>query len=183
MPELKQYPVFGEHGRIGTLTAAARFLDSRTEKTIHLEEGGELVVPAESLTVQSDGSFLLHNGPQGINQFGQGPLKVAAGASQNEPLRPPSADTIPTTPLGFPNGQAADTRMFRNGYSIERVPVNRIVAESPSQRQEGDTLVLPVVEEVIVVEKRLMLREEIRITPHREQVEQVQTIDSTLQQK
>jgi hypothetical protein len=57
------------------------------------------------------------------------------------------------------------------------VQIDRIVAEPPVQRQEGDTLILPVVEEVLVVEKRLMLREEIRITRRREQVEQVRTID------
>ena len=54
-------------------------------------------------------------------------------------------------------------------YDVERVPVNREVAEAPEPRYEGDTLVLPVLEEVVVVEKRLMLREEVRITRRREE--------------
>lgn len=50
---------------------------------------------------------------------------------------------------------------------IERVPVGRELADgepAPSVRQEPDgTVVVPVLEEVLVVEKRLVLREEIRM--------------------
>ena len=46
---------------------------------------------------------------------------------------------------------------------IERVPFGHEVAEAPQTRQEGDVLVVPVVEEILVVEKRLVLREEIRM--------------------
>ena len=47
---------------------------------------------------------------------------------------------------------------------IERVPVNRRVDIAPAPRQEGDTMVFPVVEEVVVLERRLMLKEEVRVT-------------------
>lgn len=47
---------------------------------------------------------------------------------------------------------------------IERTPVHRYLEEPASVRQEGDTLVVPVMEEVLVVEKRLLLKEEVRIT-------------------
>ena len=50
---------------------------------------------------------------------------------------------------------------------LERVPVNRELAEgepAPVVRQEPDgTVVVPVLEEVLVVERRLVLREEIRM--------------------
>ncbi|MBV1795784.1 YsnF/AvaK domain-containing protein [Siccirubricoccus sp. G192] len=46
---------------------------------------------------------------------------------------------------------------------IERVPIGRTVAEAPPVREEGDTLVIPVLEEVLVVERRLVLREEVRL--------------------
>ncbi len=62
----------------------------------------------------------------------------------------------------------------------ERVPVGRTLAEAeapPQSREEGDTLVMPVFEEVTVVVKRLILREEVRLrfvateTPFAEAVE------------
>jgi stress response protein YsnF len=44
--------------------------------------------------------------------------------------------------------------------------VDRVVAlaEAPSARQEGDTLIIPVLEEVLVVEKRVRIKEEIHVT-------------------
>src|SRR5690606_33264616 len=50
---------------------------------------------------------------------------------------------------------------------VERVPIDRIVDAPPGVRTEGDTTIIPVLEEVAVVEKRWMLREELRITRHR----------------
>ena len=46
---------------------------------------------------------------------------------------------------------------------IERVPKNVAVAEFPAVRLEGNTTIVPVVEEVVVVEKRLVLVEEIHV--------------------
>jgi stress response protein YsnF len=49
---------------------------------------------------------------------------------------------------------------------VERVPVGRTLAEGeapPQSREEGDTLVIPVFEEVAVVVKRLILRQEVRL--------------------
>ncbi|NOG74174.1 YsnF/AvaK domain-containing protein [Roseicella sp. DB1501] len=46
---------------------------------------------------------------------------------------------------------------------VERVPLGHEVTEAPQTRQEGDVLVVPVVEEILVIEKRLILKEEIRL--------------------
>jgi uncharacterized protein (TIGR02271 family) len=55
----------------------------------------------------------------------------------------------------------------REDVDIERVPVGRIVESMPEARVEGNTTVVPVVEETVIVEKRLLLKEEIRITKRR----------------
>ena len=49
---------------------------------------------------------------------------------------------------------------------IERTPINAPLGSDdiPEPRYEGDTLVIPVIEEVLVTQKRLVLTEEIRIT-------------------
>jgi len=51
--------------------------------------------------------------------------------------------------------------------TIERIPIGRPIDHLPTPWQDGDTLVVPVIEEVIVTETRLLLREEVRITRHR----------------
>lgn len=49
-------------------------------------------------------------------------------------------------------------------YDIARVAHDRVVDEIEPTRQEGDTTIIPVYEEVLVTEKRLLLKEEIHIT-------------------
>ena len=51
----------------------------------------------------------------------------------------------------------------RHRAEIERRPVGRVIDAVPAPRQEGDVLVIPVVEEEVVVTKRLVLKEEILI--------------------
>jgi uncharacterized protein (TIGR02271 family) len=55
----------------------------------------------------------------------------------------------------------------REEITIERVTLNRMVDAPISTRQEGDTFIIPLLEEVVVVEKRLMVKEELRITKRR----------------
>ena len=53
---------------------------------------------------------------------------------------------------------------LRSGEAIiERLPVNRVVESAAIRQEEGDTIIVPVVEEIMVVEKRLLLKEEIHI--------------------
>ena len=56
---------------------------------------------------------------------------------------------------------------LRDVVKVSRVPVNRIVQTMPENRQEGDTLIVPVVEEQMVVKRRLVLKEEIHIVRRR----------------
>ena len=46
---------------------------------------------------------------------------------------------------------------------VELVPIGREVDFIPKLRQEGDVTIVPIVEEVLVVEKRLVLKEEVHI--------------------
>jgi stress response protein YsnF len=55
----------------------------------------------------------------------------------------------------------------KEDVEVERVSVNEYVVEPPRPRLEGDVFVIPVVEEVVVVEKRLLLKEEIRVRKRR----------------
>jgi uncharacterized protein (TIGR02271 family) len=56
-----------------------------------------------------------------------------------------------------------DELLMREFVEIERVPVGQIVENAPQVREEGDTLIIPVVEEVVTVERRLILKEEVRV--------------------
>lgn len=57
----------------------------------------------------------------------------------------------------------ADLELKRSDLIVERIPINRVVNAAPSVRQDGDTVIVPVIEEIMVVEKQLLLKEEIRV--------------------
>src|SRR5689334_21461416 len=46
---------------------------------------------------------------------------------------------------------------------VKRVPVNRVVEQVPTVRRKGAVIIVPVVEEELVVTKRLVLKEEIHL--------------------
>jgi uncharacterized protein (TIGR02271 family) len=46
---------------------------------------------------------------------------------------------------------------------VERVPINKIIEKPVSVRKEHGITIVPVLEEVLIVEKRLVLREELHI--------------------
>lgn len=50
-----------------------------------------------------------------------------------------------------------------DSLDIERVKLDQVVQTAPVVREEGDLLIVPVLDDILVVEKRLILREEIRI--------------------
>jgi uncharacterized protein (TIGR02271 family) len=59
--------------------------------------------------------------------------------------------------------QPIDEELTHVRVEIERVPIGRTVEVAPPIRHEEDITIIPVVEEVVVVERRLVLKEEIRV--------------------
>ncbi len=65
-----------------------------------------------------------------------------------------------------------DIELHRDNVVVERLARDEIVAERRDPWREGDALMIPVYEEVVVTEKQLRLREVIRVSRAR-QSEQV----------
>ena len=72
--------------------------------------------------------------------------------------------------------QVVTTPVTHDELSVERIPINQYVEATPAIRYEGDVTVIPVVKEVLVLEKRLMLVEEVHITNRRITTEDTQRI-------
>jgi uncharacterized protein (TIGR02271 family) len=64
--------------------------------------------------------------------------------------------------------ETIDEPTLKEEMEIQRVPVNQFITEPPAVRYEGDVMIVPLMEEVLVVEKKLVLREEIRIIKRRD---------------
>ena len=71
-----------------------------------------------------------------------------------------------------------DESLSHDEVQVSHVPIDRIVAldQAPGTRYEGDTLVVPILEEVLVVERRLRIKEELRITRTRREARHAETV-------
>lgn len=59
--------------------------------------------------------------------------------------------------------EVVDVPSYRGEITVNRVPVNLFVDEPPITRQEGDTMIIPVVQEQMVMVKKLLLVEELHV--------------------
>ena len=69
-----------------------------------------------------------------------------------------------------------DEPLLREEVEVERVAVGRYVDEPLGVRHEGDTTIIPIMEEVLVVEKRLLLKEELHVTKRQTEVHEPQQV-------
>lgn len=71
--------------------------------------------------------------------------------------------TVRVATVTHEHQQLVDEALTHERVEVERVPFGRTLDAMPPIREEGDTTIFPVVEEVVVVERRLVLKEEIHI--------------------
>jgi uncharacterized protein (TIGR02271 family) len=74
-----------------------------------------------------------------------------------------AGDTVQVSTVTREEEAFVDETLDHERVEIDRVPIGRPVDAIPPVRQEGDTTILSVVEETIVVKRRLILKEEVRI--------------------
>jgi uncharacterized protein (TIGR02271 family) len=133
-----------------------------------------MLVPLEVLARQDDGSYHLALDSVAFERRGAG------GGVSESPLVLPvieEALEVHTSPVEtgrvrirkvvHEREEIVDPPLLHDEVVVERVPINRVIDGPISVRSEEDTLVIPLLEEVLVVEKRLLLKEEVRITKRR----------------
>ncbi|WP_426173933.1 YsnF/AvaK domain-containing protein [Massilia sp. TWR1-2-2] len=68
--------------------------------------------------------------------------------------------------------------LHRDDVGISRVAVGQFVTgtDVPAPRYEGDTYIIPIIEEVLVVERRLRIKEEVHITKVKREDRHTETV-------
>ena len=59
--------------------------------------------------------------------------------------------------------ETVEVPLTEEHIEVERVPIGREIEAMPQSRQEGDTTIVPVVEEVVVMRRKLVLKEEVHL--------------------
>lgn len=152
--------------------------------TLRTADGREVVASAESLQRMPDGSYRLSLGETDLGELNNA-LDRTGGAAAVIPVvaeelnvgrRSVEAGRVRVKKVVQEHQEVVDEPVFAEEVVVERVPVNQVVQTAPEPRQEGDTMVFPVLEEVLVVERRLMLKEEVRVTKRVTEAREPQTV-------
>jgi uncharacterized protein (TIGR02271 family) len=145
------------------------------EVSLRLADGSRVVVSSDALVAQPDGSYTLALGPDDLARGDAAPEASRENVAKIPVVEESARIEKRTHETGRvvvhvePRDvvQSVDVPLVEERVDVRRVPVNRFVDGPVPTRQEGDTTVVPVMEEVLVVEKRLMLREEVHVTRRR----------------
>jgi uncharacterized protein (TIGR02271 family) len=158
----------------GTIDTTAWPLDgSRAEVLVQLDSGPQVLVPVHILIREEEGRYAV---PLALAD-----LERRAGAAPREPplVLPVMAEALDVQKRPVETGRVrihktvqarevlVDEPLLREEVIIERVPVNRVVEGPLPVRYEGDTMIISLLEEVLVVDTRLLLTEEVHITTRR----------------
>jgi uncharacterized protein (TIGR02271 family) len=160
--------VIDETNRRGRLVRA---LDPGEPATaVVLDDGAEVVVPTDHLVSRPDGGLRLTTRfpPSPASPDGSVPVVIPVIHERVEiGKREVETGRLRVQKRVSEEEQTVDEPLMADEIIIERVPINRFVEEPTPARMEGETTVVPLFEERIVLQKRLVLREEVRITRRR----------------
>ena len=170
---------------------------SEARIAVRLTSGRVVLVPVDLMVQQDDGSFHLDLAAAEVSRLetaheakratrGGGQTESVAG--QDAVVVPVFAESVEVAKHLVESGrvrihktvattdQVVNDSLLHEDVEVERVPIHQMIDGPVGNRQEGDTLVVPVYKEVLVVEKRLMLVEEVRITRRRSEQPFAQTV-------
>lgn len=145
--------------------------------TIQLENGQTLLVPTDVLQLQKDGSYSLpfslgvssasHPSTDSNGDRIVVPVLVEELDVQKRKVETGRVRIVKTV---HAREQVVDEPLLQEELDVQRVPIHRVADGPVPIRYEGDTMIVPLLEEVFVVEKRLMVKEELHITKHQKTV-------------
>lgn len=177
--------ITGADGKRGVfdLTADARPLtDAQGLVTVRLDDGRVLRIPARFMQQQDDGAYII------ATNLGESSPEEGDPAQGKLARIPVIAEELLVQKRQVEKGrvrvfkrvhereEVVDETGYEEDVDVEHVPVNQVVDGPVQPRYEGETLVIPLLEEVLVVEKRLVLKEEVRITKRRRETRRPQTV-------
>jgi uncharacterized protein (TIGR02271 family) len=176
----KRIPVVGAEGLIGYLAQRPKPAGS---VRLRLTDGSELTVPASDLRERDDGTYYLPRGRHGDSP--RSPLDGDAGQQTVVPVveeqlvidkRQVDTGRVRVHKKIDKRQETVDLPLTRERVDVRRVVIDREVNDFLPIRREGDTTIIPVVEELLVVEKKLRLKEEIHIIRRREEERHIEEV-------
>ncbi len=157
-------PVVRDDGVEGRVTAVTANGGGSPIAVVRFDDGAQVAVPPQMLAPGENGVFRLE-------------LAASHLAPADDLVIPVVAEEIHIGTEQVTRGivrvhkhvvteeKTVDAAITAEEVVVARVPVNQFVeGDAPQVREEDGIVIIPVLEEVLVVEKRLLLREEVRLS-------------------
>lgn len=142
--------------------------DEGTGVSLRLSDGTRVVLPQSLVTRRADGSYhaavVFSDLDVDRHVLREVEERVDIRAVERERSR------VVARTITDVHHEPVDADGWRETVEVERVPIGRPVGAVEPVREEDGVTVIPVYEEVLVVQKQLVLREEVRLTTRREPV-------------
>jgi uncharacterized protein (TIGR02271 family) len=170
MTEAGNEVVFDAEGVRATLEAPTKDGGGDGRAHLLLADGRRLWLPPGALERREHGTLVFNGSFDELAAGGQTPAAVVVPVVEEElrvGKRVVETGRVRVTKTVHEHEEVVDEPLMREEYDVERVPIDEFVDGPVGPRREGETLIVPVLEEVLVVEKRLVVREELRITRKR----------------
>lgn len=184
MPASGTHHITDAQGARGRIDSDARSADGPIR--VLLDDGSAVRVSPGLLEQQPDGHYVLDAAfedlPAAEPDEATGPRVVEEAAlplvEEEVRIRKEKRETgrVRVRTRVHERTETIDEPLVREAVEVERVPVNRVLDAPASIREEGDTTIIPVVEERLVVKKELVLVEELHVTRTRTEHRDPQTV-------
>jgi uncharacterized protein (TIGR02271 family) len=172
---MKNVQVVRDDGTSGRVLADA----NSGRVIVEFDDGEVVVVPSEALVPQTDGTQRLPAHAKDVSHTTSGEREVVIPVIAEE-LTVEKARVargrVRVNKRVETSDEIVQTPTIQEEVRVDRIPINQFVDTPPAVHEEGDVLVIPVVEEVLVVEKKLRVREEVRVTKKRTSTSGTQTV-------
>lgn len=172
-------------GTRGSLVAIPVPDDPSGKAEVLLPSGQTLFIPMDALVQQSADSYRVAVSAQSFSGSMTGRSTVSSDGVEVISL---VAETLSVGKREVETGrvristtvtervETVDEPLFKTQVEIKRVPVGQFVDAAPAVRYEGDVMIVSVLEEVLVVEKRLRVIEEVYVSQKREEYRSPQQV-------
>jgi uncharacterized protein (TIGR02271 family) len=171
-------PVITKDGVRGVLPEGFPAEGATSHVLVRLDDGRQLLAPKDALVLQAGGRYYYLAAEVG-GESAQADESFALPVIAEElDVRRRRVETgrVRITKRVHEREETVDEPLLREAVEVERVPIDRVVDAVVEPRQEGDTLIIPVLEERLVVTRQLVLREELRITRRRSEERRPQQV-------
>ena len=139
-------------------------------------DGSRFVVPEADLDRRPDGSYRLRPGAA-VAETDESVIIPLAAEELSVRKRRVVRGVVRARTRVETREEVVDAPLLSERVEVERVPVDRLIeGDPPVVREEDGVLVVPILEEVLVVQKRLRLKEEVRLVKRRVTIRQPQRV-------